>query len=170
MTDEIFDPADVAEVTASLDAVTEDISELSAMTLQRDEYLATLQRLQADFDNYRKRVARSGDEAADRATGAMALAMLPTLDAFDLAVSHFGDTVSDEGKALLQSRALLLDTLDKLGLERVADHGVAFDPQIHDAVMRIDGDGDEQVVDEILRAGYRWKGNVIRPAMVRVKG
>jgi len=74
---------------------------------------------------------------------------------------------------LNQARALLLDALEKQGLERLADAGVRFDPQIHDAVAHVEGDGDaqgEQVVDDVLRAGYRWKGSVLRPAMVRVMG
>ena len=161
---------EVFEVTASEDAVTQDISELSEAELQRDEYLGALQRLQADFENYRKRVARSSEDAAARAAGSLVGAMLPVLDAFDLAVAHFTST-SEEATALTQSRALLLDTLEKQGLERIADAGVAFDPQVHDAVAHVaDEDGGEQVVDEVLRTGYRWKGAVLRPAMVRVKG
>ena len=69
------------------------------------------------------------------------------------------------------ARGLLLATLAKEGLERVDDVGAAFDPQVHDAVAHVEGDGDgDQVIDEVLRAGYRWKGSVLRPAMVRVKG
>ena len=159
------------EVTASQDAVTQDITELSAAELQRDEYLNSLQRLQADFENYRKRVARSSEDAAQRAAGVLVASLLPVLDAFDLAAAHFATTPSDEATALNQSRALLLDTLEKQGLERVAQADVAFDPQVHDAVAHVEGaEGDEQLVDEVLRAGYRWKGSVLRPAMVKVKG
>ena len=161
------------EVTASQDAVTQDISELAQVELQRDEYLDALQRLQADFENYRKRVARSSDDAAQRAAGALVSSLLPVLDALDLAAAHFASSSGDEVAALHQSRSLLLDSLEKQGLERVADAEVVFDPQIHDAVAHVVGDDDgdtTQVVDEVLRAGYRWKGNVLRPAMVRVKG
>jgi molecular chaperone GrpE len=167
----VSDVFDSPEVTASEDAVTQDISELAQVELQRDEYLDALQRLQADFENYRKRVARSSDDAAQRAAGALISSLLPALDAFDLAAAHFASSSSDEAAALNQSRSLLLDSLEKQGLERVADADVAFDPQIHDAVAHVAGEGDgEQVVDEVLRAGYRWKGSVLRPAMVRVKG
>ena len=159
------------EVAASEDAVTQDISHLSETALQRDEYLNALQRLQADFENYRKRVARSSEDAAQRAAGTLVASLLPVLDAFDLAAAHFAATPSDEATALNQSRALLLDALEKQGLERLATSGVSFDPQIHDAVAHVEGDGEgEQVVDDVLRAGYRWKGTVLRPAMVRVKG
>ena len=160
------------EVTVSEDAVTQGISDLSEAELQRDEYLNALQHLQADFENYRKRVARSSEDAAVRAAGSLVASLLPVLDAFDLAAAHFATTPSEEATALNQSRALLLDSLEKQGLERVDGAGVAFDPQIHDAVAHVEGDadGDEQVVDEVLRAGYRWKGSVLRAAMVRVKG
>jgi molecular chaperone GrpE len=159
------------EVTASEDAVTQDISNLSETELQRDEYLNALQHLQADFENYRKRVARSSEDAAQRAAGTLVASLLPVLDAFDLAAAHFAAMPSDEATALNQSRALLLDALEKQGLERLATSGVNFDPQIHDAVAHLEGDGEgDQVVDDVLRAGYRWKGTVLRPAMVRVKG
>lgn len=159
------------EVTASQDAVTHDISELNQVELQRDEYLDALQRLQADFENYRKRVARSSDDAAQRATGALIASLLPVLDAFDLAAAHFASAPSDEAAALNQARSLLLDSLEKQGLERVDEATVEFDPQVHDAVAHVQGDGESsQMVDEVLRAGYRWKGAVLRPAMVRVKG
>jgi molecular chaperone GrpE len=159
------------EVTASQDAVTQDITDLSQAQLQRDEYLDALQHLQADFENYRKRVARSSEDAAQRAAGTLAASLLPVLDAFDLAAAHFAANPSEEATALNQSRALLLDALEKQGLERLGEVGVVFDPQIHDAVAHVEGDGDSaQVVDDVLRAGYRWKGSVLRPAMVRVKG
>jgi molecular chaperone GrpE len=157
-------------VAASPDAATVENGEVVAAELQRDEYRALAQQLQADFENYKKRVVRDVDDA--RAAGGARLinAILPVLDALDLATSHYGEGANDEAKALVQSRQLLLDSLGKEGLERLGVVGEAFDPQIHDAVMHVDGDGDEQVIDDVLRIGYRWKGTVLRPAMVRVKG
>lgn len=144
----------------------------SELERERDDYLDSLQRLQADFENYRKRVARSSEESAVRAAGDVVVKLLPVLDALDLAQAHFAGVENEEAAALEQSRALLLDTLAKEGLVRIDDVGVKFEPQIHDAVAHVPGDeaGSEQVVDEVLRAGYRWKGAVLRPAMVRVKG
>ena len=137
---------------------------------ERDEYLDALQRLQADFENYRKRVTRSADDAAVRAAGDLVVKLLPVLDAFDLGRAHFATADSDETRALDQARGLLLDTLEREGLTRIDEPGVVFDPQIHDAVAHVAGDDEDQVVDDVLRAGYRWKGAVVRPAMVRVKG
>ncbi len=141
---------------------------------QRDEYLDSLQRLQADFENYRKRVARTGEESASRAAADLALKLLPVLDALDLAQAHFGaaeaaELDSLEAKALVQARALLLDTLSREGLARIDEVGAVFDPLVHDAVAHVEGDGGP-VVDDVLRSGYSWRGQVLRPAMVRVKG
>ena len=149
----------------------EPIDERTDAERERDDYLASLQRLQADFENYRKRVVRASEEAADRAAGSIVASLLPVLDALDLATAHFATIDGDEGDALAQARLLLLSTLAKEGLERIDAVAVAFDPTVHDAVVHVEGDEDvDQHVDEVLRAGYRWRGGVLRPAMVRVKG
>ncbi len=144
---------------------------------QRDEYLDSLQRLQADFENYRKRVARTAEEVAARAAGDIVAKLLPIIDALDLAEAHFvtassAELESLEAKALVQARSLLLDTLAKEGLTRIDEVGADFDPTVHDAVAHVSDDdaSGNQIVDEVLRAGYQWKGTVLRPAMVRVKG
>jgi molecular chaperone GrpE len=155
-------------VTAD-EAITEVVDERSDVERERDEYLDALQRLQADFENYRKRVARSSLDAADRAAGEVVVKMLPVLDAFDLAAAHFANAPSEEAEALDQARGLLLAALSKEGLERIDAVGVEFNPQVHDAVAHVEGEGGP-VVDQVLRAGYRWKGAVLRPAMVKVRG
>jgi molecular chaperone GrpE len=147
-----------------------EVDPLLAALRQRDEYLEALQRLQADFENYRKRVARTSEEVAARVAGDLVVKLLTVLDAFDLARAHFAASESDEAVALTQTRGLLLDTLSKEGLDRIDEVGGPFDPQVHDAVAHEPGDAEHPVVDEVLRAGYRWKGAVVRPAMVRVKG
>ena len=159
-------------VASSSDDATEAFDERSEAERQRDEYLNALQRLQADFENYRKRVARLSEEAATRSAGDLVSKILPVLDAFDYALAHFASTESEEAVALGQARGLLLDTLIREGLERMDDVGAPFDPQIHDAVAHVEGEGesDGPMVDEVLRAGYRWKGVVLRPAMVKVRG
>ena len=168
MSDEVFEND---SVTASEEAVIHIVDELGEAQRERDEYLNTLQHLQADFENYRKRVAKSSVETAARAQGDMVAKLLPVLDAFDYAMAHFDSSGSEESAALSQARGLLIDTLAMEGLERIDVVGVAFDPQVHDAVAHIAAEVDgEQVIDEILRAGYRWKGAVLRPAMVRVMG
>ena len=167
MTDETWNNEDDAALAEA--ASSEDVEETPVS--QEQEYLKALQQLQADFENYKKRVVRSSEEAGDRAAGNLINKLLPVLDAFDLALTHFSETETDEAKALIQSRGLLLDTLNKEGLTRIDETGAAFDPTIHDVVMHVPGETlDEQVIKTILRAGYLWKGAVLRPAMVEVQG
>jgi molecular chaperone GrpE len=150
------------------------VDPVQALTHERDEYLLALQRTQADFENYRKRVARLQEEQSARAATDLVSKVLPVLDALDLAEAHLNETLdlTEDGKALRASRAMLMDILSREGLERVDQAGVPFDPSVHDAVAHSEGDGGESgtVVEEVLRSGYRWKGQALRPAMVRVKG
>jgi molecular chaperone GrpE len=150
---------------------------LDTVTRERDDYLDMSRRVQADFENYKKRMLREQTSLLERAGENLVVSLLPVLDAFDLARDHLGDEaeLSPDGKALVQAAALLGDTLAKDGLERIDEIGGAFDPTVHEAVEHQpaeDGDDAEEgtVVSGVLRAGYRWKGRVIRPAMVRVRG
>ncbi|HEY5385646.1 MAG TPA: nucleotide exchange factor GrpE [Acidimicrobiales bacterium] len=153
----------------------EEANPQDVLARERDEYLLALQRTQADFENYRKRIARQQEEQAARASQHLVDKLLPVLDALDLADNHLKDSldVSEGAKALHASRAMLLDILSREGLERVDQPEVPFDPSVHDGVAHADGEGGpggETMVEEVLRSGYRWKGQVLRPAMVRVRG
>ena len=117
-------------------------------------------RLQADFENFRRRTAAQAGGDVDRATGRLAEALLPVLDAAEAAyVQH-----PDEVGPLLN---LMLAELRKHGLETLDLTDQPFDPEIADAVAHAPGDGGEVVVAEVLRSGYRWRGKTLRPAMVR---
>ena len=131
-----------------------------------DEYKELAQRVQADFENYKKRVVKQQTEYMERAAEHLVEKLLPVLDTADLATAH------DEGNASLhQVVSALTEALDKEGLERIDPIGQAFDPNEHDAVLHEAGDdGEQPTIAEVLRAGYRWKGRVLRPAMVKVKG
>ena len=155
-----------SEVEASdIDAVVEESAEVPEAPLV-DEYKELAQRVQADFENYKKRVLKQQTEYLERAAEHLVEKLLPVLDTADLAVAH------DEGNASLhQVMAALLEALGKEGLERIDPIGRPFDPNEHDAVMHEPGDdGEQPTVSEVMRAGYRWKGRVLRPAMVKVKG
>jgi len=163
----------VESTPASAPAEEADPRELLAR--ERDEYLLALQRTQADFENYRKRIARLQEEQSARAAAYLVEKLLPVLDALDLAEAHLNDSldVNESGKALRASRAMLMDILSKEGLERVDQAEVPFDPSVHDAVAHSEGDGGDggqTMVEEVLRSGYRWKGQGLRAAMVRVRG
>lgn len=151
------------ELAAAEAAVAEDVDELAKVAAERDEYLDALRHLQADFENFRKRVHKEQASAADRGAEALVRELLPVLDAADLARAH------DESGSVQPVVSALTDALTKVGLERIDPQGAPFDPEQHEAVMHEPGDGDPEVL-EVLRAGYGWKGKVLRPAMVKVKG
>ncbi|HET9058783.1 MAG TPA: nucleotide exchange factor GrpE [Acidimicrobiales bacterium] len=127
-----------------------------------------LLRLQAEFDNYRKRVDRQQRETIDNAATGLVKKLLPVLDTADLALAHGG------GEDIKQLAGALFDVLSKEGLERVVPEGQAFDPEHHDAVAHEPAEGDDAPerpeVSEVMRAGYMWRGRVLRPAMVKVRG
>jgi molecular chaperone GrpE len=156
-------------------ALAEEADPREVLARERDEYLLALQRTQADFENYRKQIARRQEEQAARASQGLVDKLLPVLDTLDLAEAHLNESLalSPDAKALRASRAMLMDILAKEGLERIDQAGVPFDPSVHDAVAHSEGEGGEHgetVVEEVLRSGYRWKGQVLRAAMVRVRG
>jgi molecular chaperone GrpE len=137
---------------------------LVELTRQRDEYRDALIRLQADFENYKKRILKQQTEHLERAAESLVEKLLPVLDAADLALAHGG------GDDVKQISSALAATLEREGLERIDPTGGPFDPTLHDAVAHEPSDDGEQEVAEVLRAGYRWKGRVLRPAMVKVRG
>ena len=143
----------------------DDVEPTSATSaeVERDEYRDALQRVKAEFDNFRKRTAKEAGETRDRAAENLVRQLLPVLDACDAAVLHDATDVGPISK-------MLLETLAKEGLEPMIPEGQPFDPELHEAVMHEPGDGGESVVTESLRTGYLWKGRVLRPAMVKVRG
>jgi molecular chaperone GrpE len=187
--DEVADAEilDAADVSAAVDEVFADDDPLALALNQRDEYLDALRRLQADFENYKKRVANQQAEQMARAAAALVDKLLPVLDTLDLAAQHLGDADSSDAKALVAAASLLQGVLGKEGLERIDPLGEQFDPNTHEAVGHVpaadvsEGDeggdadreapgSDEPVVAQVMRPGYRWKGTVVRPAMVMVRG
>jgi molecular chaperone GrpE len=137
------------------------LDDMDRLQSERNDYLDQLLRTRADFDNYRKRIQKQQSEHELRAAEALVEKLLEPLDTVDLAVTH--------GQGFEQARDMLLGVLTKEGLERIDPAGKPFDPNEADAVAHEEGDGGP-VVAEVLRPGYRWKGRVIRPAMVKVKG
>lgn len=169
-------PESMIEVDLSVEEAI-DFDDRDPVTRERDEYLDMLRRLQAEFDNYRKRVMRQQSESVARATESLIERLLPVLDALDLALAHHESTQEELGpdrQALTQIAALARDALAKEGLERIDAIEVSFDPKVHDAVIHLDREDDTDesgvIVSEVLRAGYQLKGKVVRPAMVQVRG
>ena len=142
-------------------SVEELVGALEVVTAQRDEYLATAQRTQADFENFRKLAQRRLDDEVQRSLGGFVDRLLPVLDACDGALAHG----SAEAEPIMTA---LLTALEKEGLVRIDPVGEPFDPAVADAVVHEPGGGGEHVVSEVLRPGYVWQGRVLRPAMVKV--
>ncbi|HET6793286.1 MAG TPA: nucleotide exchange factor GrpE [Acidimicrobiales bacterium] len=143
---------------------------LARLAAERDEYLDHLRRVQADFENYKKRVIRQQTEHLERAAEGLVVKLLPVLDTLDLAQTHT-DPDDEAGRALTAVSGSLMEVLGREGLERIDPLGQAFDPNEAEAVMHEPSDGGhEPEVVEVMRAGYRWRGRVVRPAMVKVKG
>ena len=157
------------EATESDVELVEDVQDVLAelnideVIKERDEFKDIALRVQADFENYRKRAAVQLTDEVDRSTGRIVEAMLPVLDACEAAVAHGVEGVENIWSSLL-------GTLQKSGLEALDLQGQPFDPALAEAVLHEAGDGGEAVVVEVLRTGYRWKGRVLRAAMVKVKG
>ena len=176
MPDERFTPDDqhevaVSEEEAAASELEADLARLSQLQSERDEYLDTLRRVQAEFENYRKRVIKEQTALVDRATEGLVEQLLPVLDSFELALKNFdaagGQDTESVRKGVELVYAELLGVLEKAGLSRVEADGKPFDPNVHEAVMQEEGDG-EPVVTDVLRTGYTLKGRVLRPAMVKV--
>ena len=160
---DVAEEGSAAQAEEAAEVVEHDIETLLA---ERDSFRDIAQRLQADFENYRKRVSSQSAEEVDRATGRLAEALLPVLDACEAAfVAH-----PAEIEPIFN---LLLSELRKQGLEAMNLDGQVFDPNLAEAVLREDGEGDGQgnaVVVDVMRSGYTWKGRVLRAAMVKVRG
>ena len=149
--------SNVADATSSAEVTLDDVMK------ERDEFKDIALRVQADFENYRKRAATQMNDELDRAVGKLVEILLPVLDACEAAVAHGVEGVE-------QVWSSLIGALQKQGLEALDLAGKPFDPSLADAVMHEEGDGSEPVVLEVLRTGYLWKGRVLRAAMVKVKG
>jgi molecular chaperone GrpE len=134
------------------------------------EYREHLQRLQAEFANYRKRVLREQTQAIEMAAEPLVRKLLEVLDEFDLALIAAEQKPDFEkfhrGVELVYAK--LQDTLRSEGLERIEAEGRTFDPEEHEALMGSAGGEGEPVVADVFRQGYKLRGRVIRPAGVRV--
>jgi len=149
-------------------AATDELAEAMA---KADEYLQHLQRLQAEFDNYRKRVIREQTTTLELASEPVMRRLLEVLDEFELALLHAHEDVDRDRflKGIELVYAKLMDALKAEGLQRIDAEGAPFDPNLHEALMQTgEGDGEPHVA-EVFRPGYTLKGRVLRPAGVRVE-
>lgn len=158
-------PEDPAEAVPVL------ISALVNSQAEAGGYLEAMQRVAAEFDNYRKRTARERDEIVDRASQRVIERLLPTLDSFTAALAYEPQTETEEKllSGMADTHRLLMESLALEGFAAIEASGVPFDPAVHEAVTGPGGDGDGDLVVTEMRRGYTLRGKVIRAALVAVE-
>jgi molecular chaperone GrpE len=167
-------PADAAkdeaapEKEAAEDARTDDLAEARR---QAAEYLDHLQRLKAEFENYRKRVLREQTRAVELASETLVLKLLEVLDEFGLALVAAEQKPDFEKflKGVEMVYAKIADILRSEGLEPIEAKGKPFDPELHEALFQSGDEEGEPYVADVLRPGYTLKGKVLRAAGVKVE-
>jgi len=158
-------PEDAAEAVQVL------VSALSAARGEAAEYLDALQRVAAEFDNYRKRTGRERTELIDRAAQRVIERLLPTLDSFDAALAYEPQNEAEEKilTGVRDTHRLLMDALGEEGFDPIDASGVPFDPAVHEAVTGPGSDGDGELIVREMRRGYTLHGRVVRAALVAVE-
>ena len=174
--EQVDDSVDATAESLGL-AIPDDPSEAASMLLneldesrqEAGELLHNLQRLAAEFENYRKRTERDQRDNVQRASQRVIESLLPTLDSLDAALAIEGTTEAELKMldGMRGTQTLMLDALRGEGLEPIDAVGQPFDPALHEAVSVQPGDGDQIVVEE-LRKGYVMRGRVVRPSLVIV--
>ena len=146
--------------------------EVALARAEAAEYRDHLQRLQADFENYRKRITTSQQRLVDTEVQRLVARLLEVLDEFDLALIAADRSPDFESfrRGVELVYAKLAETLRSEGLEPIEALGKTFDPNEHEALMQTGDAEGEPHVAEVFRQGYRLRGSVIRPASVRVEG
>ena len=143
--------------------------DLDSLAAERDEMRSTAQRLQADFENFKKRSARETAGAGESAVARFIEQLLPVLDAFERAVDAVAGADETVRRGVELAFGEFTSTLGRNGVVRIEALGQPFDPDLHEAVAHEEtGEHEAPVVVEERRAGYRLNSKVIRPTMVKV--
>jgi molecular chaperone GrpE len=144
-------------------------SELQKLKVERDTLIDRLARLQAEFENARKRTAREQQEFRDYALADAIKALLPTLDSFERALQTASGEKSEFRGGIELIYKQLQDALLKLGLRAIPAKGEPFDPHLHEAIEMVETTeaADHQILEELQR-GYKLKDRLLRPSMVKV--
>ncbi len=146
------------------------LNELAGAREEAGLYLSDLQRVAADFDNFRKRMLRDQAENIERASQRVVVGLMPTIDTLEAALATDAETPAE--KKLLDgvrgTLNLLLDTLAKEGLEVIPTVGSPFDPELHEAVLAPEPGDGRLIVTQEMRRGYTLKGRLLRAALVAV--
>lgn len=142
-------------------------AEQAKLMEEKEQLDARFLRLQADFDNFRRRSRADNEEASRKAAAAVAEGLLPVLDNFERALAAMEDTADREGVELIMKQ--LQTALANSGLAEIEAEGQEFDPKLHHAVSQVDaGEEGHNKVIMVLQKGYTWGGRLLRAAMVQV--
>ena len=164
------DPEQSAEAQAVAADMAKADAEMAKVSADLEELRQTLLRRQADFDNYRKRIERERFEDSKRATARVLEGLIPVIDGFEHALAAHREAEYEnyrKGFELIYKQ--LLDSVTKLGAERIDPLGKAFDPHLHQAVDRAETtEHADGTILQVFQPGYVFHGRVLRPAMVRV--
>jgi molecular chaperone GrpE len=161
--------ADGAEESAAPGMRDEKYSELEKLKAERATLLDRLARLQAEFENARKRAAREQQEFREYAVADAIKALLPILDSFERALQSGSQETSEFHSGVELIYKQLIDTLGRLGVSRIPAKGGQFDPHVHQAIEMVDtNQAPDHLVVEELQHGYKLKDRLLRPAMVKV--
>jgi len=165
---EAVDQAEAAEHLAAADAIEELQQQLEAKARQADENLGRLQRLAADFENYKRRVQREKEELSQYGAEQFITTILPVLDNLERALASFGDEQALRTGVELTARQLR-EALAKAGVLAIAAEGETFDPHLHMAVaVDAESEAAEDTIVAELQRGYKMGDRVLRPSMVKV--
>ena len=160
-------PDEAAEAVGKDDELDKLRAALQDAEKKRDEYLALAQRSQADYQNFKRRNSAVRTEAYDDGVRETLTAMLPVLDNLERAIAAAESETDPLVSGVQMTLRQMLDAMGKLGLEEVPALGEKFDPDIHNAVMRVQ-EGEPGTVLEVFQKGYRVKDRMIRYAMVKI--
>ena len=143
--------------------------EIAKLKQEKQELFDRLARLQAEFENFRKRSQREQEDFRHYAMADAVKTFLPVLDNFTLALKSETSSADDLRKGIELIRKQFEDALGKLGVQAIEAHGTEFDPHQHEAIEMVESSEhpDNHVIEELQR-GYRMRGRMLRPAMVRV--
>jgi molecular chaperone GrpE len=133
------------------------------------EYLDDAQRQKAELENYRKRMIREQTRIIDQANRSIITALLPVIDNLEMALASSGDRDDPLAQGLRMVYEQLMALLKQEGLEEINPHGHRFDPEVCEAVMAVvSDDHEDETVVEVHQKGYKYKGNLLRPAKATV--
>jgi molecular chaperone GrpE len=165
--------AAIEEATERSDGVegSSDEDPVAALERERDQYLELAKRTQADFENYRKRVAKEAAAAGERAKGGLVRELLPVVDNLERAVASAGEGEQHLAEGVRLVHQELVSVLQRNGVQAFDPTGEAFDPDVHEALSTRSEEGaDPGVILDVVEKGYRLNGSVLRPARVVVSG